>query len=291
MKTTESSSALILTNETQSASIDDHTKVRTRGSTLILRTRDGFPATSHAIAAENGSALTLTKYRTDPRPGNRYFSGDESLLWYHPDFADMLVEINYGQTWATDEEIGEAIYRKFVMASFTYAGDLCGYSAETRTAYMIQAKADRIADAMNHLYDTTQYEYNPIENYDMEETTTYGHVATATRSGSETDGGSNVRTGSADSVASQYPVNNSGASKPVSDDKTTYNNVTDTISNTRTYNNVEDKTIHSGTDGLTRHGNIGVTTSQQMIESERSIILRMMDAYTDEYAEFFQNRM
>lgn len=46
--------------------------------------------------------------------------------------------------------------------------------------------------------------------------------------------------------------------------KETYNNIADTDSRKETYNNIKD----TGSHNLTRSGNIGVTTSQQMAESE-----------------------
>ena len=54
--------------------------------------------------------------------------------------------------------------------------------------------------------------------------------------------------------------------------KKTYNNVADTDTRSLTYNNVQDQETRNMKDKtdhtLTRHGNIGVTTSQQMLQSE-----------------------
>ena len=55
------------------------------------------------------------------------------------------------------------------------------------------------------------------------------------------------------------------SSSPVPNNKVTRNG-TSTVSNDPD-NNVETN-VESGTRGLTRHGNIGVTTSQQMLQSE-----------------------
>lgn len=55
----------------------------------------------------------------------------------------------------------------------------------------------------------------------------------------------------------------------------TYNNLADTDSRKETYNNIQDQLTHNTTDKLThrltRSGNIGVTSSQQLIESELSL--------------------
>lgn len=120
-----------------------------------------------------------------------------------------------------------------------------------------------------------------------------------TRTGSERDNGDTTRTGSeSDSGTgannaenrSIYGFNSNSAvpadTSTTSHDNThtytnvkdavdtthTYNNVADTDSRKKTYNNVTDALTHNTTDDmkhhLTRSGNIGVTTSQQMAESE-----------------------
>ena len=120
-----------------------------------------------------------------------------------------------------------------------------------------------------------------------------------TRTGSERDNGDTTRTGSeSDSGTgannaenrSIYGFNSNSAvpadTSTTSHDNThtytnvkdavdtthTYNQVADTDTRKKTYNNVTDALTHNTTDDmkhhLTRSGNIGVTTSQQMAESE-----------------------
>ena len=59
------------------------------------------------------------------------------------------------------------------------------------------------------------------------------------------------------------------------DTTTTFNSLADTDTRKETYNNIQDQLTHNTTDKLThqltRKGNIGVTTSQQMAESEISL--------------------
>lgn len=149
-------------------------------------------------------------------------------------------------------------------------------------------------------FDTLSLQYNPIENYDMTETLTgegtdkYGRTNTRTenlthmRSGSdtvETDSTEtqtpNVTNSTADSVygfnsnaaspAGEQTVKTTGtnARDVLASDKTTYN-TTDTDSGTVTLaDGGEDSRTESHT--LTRHGNIGVTTSQQLAQSERDL--------------------
>lgn len=105
-------------------------------------------------------------------------------------------------------------------------------------------------------YNAIVAEYNPIENYDMveEEDSTITDDADTRVTGSATD-----NTTSVESTHNVYGYNSSSASPSESDSTSTG---TKTDLDTK-YDNERgiDRT-------LTRHGNIGVTTSQQMIESE-----------------------
>lgn len=138
------------------------------------------------------------------------------------------------------------------------------------------------------MYHALRAEYSPIENYDRKEnitrdyensgidiaSTTLGSSTTSSHTGTDTDstqgGGSNEKGVSA--------YNEDGYTNREKDTETHNSN------NTQTYNSTVTNT-GSGTDttqteyGLKRkevedirvHGNIGVTTSQQMIESEMSL--------------------
>ena len=119
------------------------------------------------------------------------------------------------------------------------------------------------------LWDTYNLEYNPIQNYNMTEVmsdddtvTTYGR--THTKTGTESDD----RTRTDDNKESVYGFNSNASSDSEESDRTINDD------NTHTYN-VSDTDAGSDTQThsyeLTRSGNIGVTTSQQMIESERSL--------------------
>lgn len=119
------------------------------------------------------------------------------------------------------------------------------------------------------LWNTYQLEYDPIQNYNMTEimsdddtVTTYGR--THSKTGTEIDD----RTRTDDNTESIYGFNSSTASdsdesdRTINDDNTHTYNVSDTDTGS-------DRQSHSYE--LTRSGNIGVTTSQQMIESERTL--------------------
>lgn len=95
---------------------------------------------------------------------------------------------------------------------------------------------DSKVSVLDKLYATTQFVYDPIENYNM------------TESGSDT--GATVASASNSNSATSY--------------NSTTPNLTD---NSETHSGAESSSTHS----LTRSGNIGVTTSQQMIQQEREV--------------------
>ena len=151
------------------------------------------------------------------------------------------------------------------------------------------------------LWETLELEYNPIENYSMVEQMTndqtidtYGKTRTRTdnlshtKTGTETDTPNttetqtpnltNTRKTETHGFNSEQSVNKDADRQTA----TGTNTVTLTGQEQRTYNTTDaDTGTQTDNDGgqdthtrnyrLTRSGNIGVTTSQQMIESERSL--------------------
>lgn len=165
-------------------------------------------------------------------------------------------------------------------------------------------------DIWNKLYATTQYEYNPIENYNRYETGTTGSGGSTTHSGTDTStdtethtgadtrvidrdrGGSDTTTGSSTSshhVAGydSTPVGeDDGLLKQTRDEvassSTTQYGNTEDVTDTMTYGSTVSKTgglthgekvVTSNTGGheLHAHGNIGVTTTQKLIREQRDI--------------------
>ena len=145
------------------------------------------------------------------------------------------------------------------------------------------------------LYNTLDLEYNPISNYDMTETETASgttgnsHTNTGTvttsHTGTQTDSDSSQVTGTGTGSVERgiFGFNSSTTSVGDTEDSTTNStSTTATGSSTRTDNLTDQQTnnlsesdsgTHSNTRTLTRSGNIGVTTSQQMIQSERDLWL------------------
>ena len=159
------------------------------------------------------------------------------------------------------------------------------------------------------LWNTLTFEYNPIENYDMEEVmsddvteieyghvnetayghvneTAYGHVnelvqekgSTTTRTDAitVTDTHSVQGFNSSDYTPADRNVKTPSGNETIVGSGEDTNTNTESGTDTRTESG-SDTNTESGTDThtrnytLTRHGNIGVTTSQQMIESERML--------------------
>lgn len=117
------------------------------------------------------------------------------------------------------------------------------------------------------LVDTLSLEYNPIENYSM------------------TEKGKDTRTPDITQTNKGKNTNTVGIDTSITIGKTTFDKSDSFINDTKTTNagtNTDTQDINTTvtTEGnettaheLTRSGNIGVTTSQQMIESERKLAM------------------
>ena len=178
-------------------------------------------------------------------------------------------------------------------------------------------------DVWNRLYNTTQYDYNPIENYNRYEegsdtgsgSTTHSgtdrHTDTTATTGSDTSetdithGGEDVDTLATDnahwiagfnSVASG---NDDGLVKQSKDSGTSQNRhdfgETVNTEGTITYGKTETRngslthgetieTENNGEHNLHAHGNIGVTTTQKLIREQREVDkFNLYDIITDEF--------
>ena len=153
------------------------------------------------------------------------------------------------------------------------------------------------------LYNTTILEYNPIENYNSteKETTTISGSEIDTKSGSEvhersgndsttyTGGTTTTPTGSTSVTRKETAFNEPTDLATSSQDVTSYegmstsevfkdraDTVTHDTTDTTSYNNLRDEHTYNNRKNertFERKGNIGVTTSQQMLEQERNIAL------------------
>ena len=137
---------------------------------------------------------------------------------------------------------------------------------------MIELWSRRELPTWKRVFNAMQLEYNPIENYDRIEDWTDSRnnsaKTTETASGSSLDNTSTIRNGTAEHKVAGY--NDSGLVRQAEDD-------TSEVGSDRAERNINNSTVTAG-EGLehgTRkgriHGNIGVTTSQQMLQAELNI--------------------
>lgn len=168
---------------------------------------------------------------------------------------------------------------KFISPTIIYIRRYYNIAGTFLDADSIEKLADLIwgmyGERWVRMWAVLKAEYNPIENYDLteEETNTYGKTTTRTDNLSHGKTGNDTVTPNLteSSQHNVYGFNTTDVNgKPA--DKTTTSN---TGTNQTTYNTTETDTgtqshANSGHDDreLTRHGNIGVTTSQQMLQSD-----------------------
>jgi hypothetical protein len=150
------------------------------------------------------------------------------------------------------------------------------------------------------LYDTTVLEYNPIENYDRMEDWTDTDDETSTSARDNTRNTTNtVKSTSTNEIMNSVNVTdqntafNAGLAdhaKQITDGDTTENG---SITNTETGKDTENDNVNGSRTGRhtktgRAHGNIGVTTSQQMIQSERDLVIfNLYDVIAESFIENF----
>lgn len=132
-----------------------------------------------------------------------------------------------------------------------------GFETVGRFKFALNRRLREIMPKMIKIYKTTQFKYNPIENYNMEE------------SGTDKTEGSGENLG-------KYADTPSGELEGLVNGEYLTNATHGT-------NKSEGKTEHY----FTRHGNIGVTTTQQMIQAERDITIDVDMMIIDELKDLF----
>lgn len=132
-----------------------------------------------------------------------------------------------------------------------------GFETVGRFIFNLNVRLREIMPRINKLYKTTLYKYNPIENYNMEE------------------GSKDEREGTSDSL-NKYS-------------ETPQNSVDNLKSGKYLTNATHGEDVSKGSEKheAWRHGNIGVTTTQQMIEQERNIIIDLDLMVIDELKDLF----
>lgn len=168
----------------------------------------------------------------------------------------IFLPIKFKLDWISDTEVRELLLNYYLTQDMAYPD-------ESLMVIKLQNKADLISEYWNKVYKLTTIEYQPIENYDR-----YEDIE---------DNGSTSGTSNSNSNSNsyEYPME-SPLKKPVaSSDGNGTANSSATSQNTRK--------AHI-------HGNIGVTTSQQMLESEINLqkqLSMLKELYVKEYNDLF----
>ena len=194
--------------------------------------------------------------------------GNPISIWGQKDITVNTLDFNYLS------RSGEKILRRFISSRIVYdepellpEGDY--FEEEKKIVEYITRKYSK---KWLDLWETMFYEYEPLWNYDMKEVlkdeiTEYEHGKVNTRSGSVTNTPGTTYT-ETQSIKGYDSDNWGETDKSVSQpsglgDVTTYNSMADTASGTDTQTkNYE----------LTRTGNIGVTTSMELIQKQRQVV-------------------
>lgn len=151
-------------------------------------------------------------------------------------YTDWINTLNISGTWATLDNTTKIDWILKVEYRDKYLAEEYQSMQNSDINVFVAKFLDAKAAVLDKLYATTQLAYDPIENYNM------------TENGS--DSGASLASASADNKSTSY-------------DSLTPN-LTDSNSSS---SSAQSQSSHS----LTRSGNIGVTTSQQMIMQEREV--------------------
>lgn len=148
---------------------------------------------------------------------------------------------------------------------------------------------NRFATKWVKIWNALNTAYNPLENYDMTQTETPDITKTRSVNTDVTEERkvNTDLTTSTDADVTDTDIYGFNSSSPNPSGKITRNgdvvvtgDADDNVETTHTTGDSDDNVTtetESGTRGLTRHGNIGVTTSQQMLQSELEV--RKYDFY------------
>lgn len=151
------------------------------------------------------------------------------------------------------------------------------------------------------LYETTQYEYNPIWNKDgtyiEKETTARDLAGKEKQEGVVTNDATGEATGkSKDNSTADHDVYgfNSSTAAPESKDTMESTGETEQHTNTNVYGTTKNNAERSEDENVirelqrTEQGNIGVTTTQQMIKEQRDVVLfNIIDYIVKDFKERF----
>nr|DAN20118.1 MAG TPA: Portal protein, Proximal tail tube, phi29, mature virion, VIRUS.3A [Bacteriophage sp.] len=142
------------------------------------------------------------------------------------------------------------------------------------------------------LEETTQYEYNAIENYDRQEEwtdTDSGKETTETVTGGDSTSTNTFNGTIKDNAKTQvHSFDDELSDKDASEQNTKSDNTNTTESEFKNKSNVDNTKNNTGTHNGRIHGNIGTMTTQQMIREEREIVkFNLSDYIMNEFRQRF----
>lgn len=200
--------------------------------------------------------------------------------------------LTHSFTWVSDADINALIIQKYRLYSYLTPDD-------TANAAMLAATAAEWHDYFDHLYETTQYDYDPILNYDKH---IEGIITDAHHKGSKTSVASSIKSTETPRVATETQSFSNGFNSAdtgvpdgmiVNPAPTGTNEIQTTGAANANYSTTEDldathfdKDERSYTD-YREYGNIGVMTTQDIILKERQIIIDVLDEYIKKFADCF----
>lgn len=144
-----------------------------------------------------------------------------------------------------------------------YALRQIGFETFGQFKYHLNVRMREIMPYYNELYKTTLYKYNPIHNYDMEE---------------EFDEDSDSSSNSKAKLEERFSDTPQGKIENLDDYLSTA---------TRNNNDIDNKSNQKTKNKGWRKGNIGVTSTQQLIQSERDIIINIDMLIIDNLKDLF----
>lgn len=182
-----------------------------------------------------------------------------------PEYVNVIYTLEHGFEWSADSLINKYLYQE-------YHNMYSVYPVASEMQDELIAYINLVNSYWNDFYATTQYEYNPISNYDMtEQEKNCGRRDVVRQNHSSVSDKSENK----ESAFGYNSTNPTATAK--SESSGTQSNVGGGGENEK----------HGECRILTRSGNVGVTTSQQMIQSQRDILVNVVGEYVKSFSQFF----
>lgn len=215
------------------------------------------------------------------RPPLRVFNAHLAIPGAPNIFAGLVHDV----TFATDDVINAALYEHFERW-------FCVYPDANKMRRELETQILANGDYWEKMYQTMLLEFNPLHNYDMTETEqdhrcrqSQGSTAGRTQSSANSDTTENRNT---EDNTGRYGYNDNTPTdtEKVHGEADLQNNQQSSVQGT-TAESRQDRGRECGERTLTRAGNIGVTTSSQLLTEYRGILLRILEMYVNSFNNLF----